>query len=84
MTSVLHPYISLKRTGVRWPGDVPNHWHVRRLRTVAEMRVSNVDKHTKEEELPVRLCNYYRFNLILMDRYVGVYCGRPEWRTASL
>ena len=29
-----------------------------RLRTVAEMRVSNVDKHTKEEEFPVRLCNY--------------------------
>ena len=24
----------------------------------AEMRVSNVDKHTKEEECPVRLCNY--------------------------
>ena len=23
-----------------------------------ELRVSNVDKHTKEEELPVRLCNY--------------------------
>ena len=34
------------------------HWDVRRLRTVAEMRVSNVDKHTKEDELPVRLCNY--------------------------
>ena len=28
------------------------------MRTVAEMRVSNVDKHTKEGELPVRLCNY--------------------------
>ena len=38
--------------------DVPGHWQVRRLRTVAEIRVSNVDKHTKEAELPVRLCNY--------------------------
>ena len=28
------------------------------LRTVAEMRVSNVDKHTNDDELPVRLCNY--------------------------
>ena len=37
---------------------VPTHWEVRRIRTVAELRVSNVDKHTKEEELPVRLCNY--------------------------
>ncbi len=58
MTSVLRPYTSLKPSGVRWQSDVPKHWHVRRLRTVAEMRVSNVDKHTKEEELPVRLCNY--------------------------
>ena len=28
------------------------------MRTMAEMRVSNVDKHTTEGELPVRLCNY--------------------------
>ena len=28
------------------------------MRTVAEMRVSNVDKHTREEEYPVHLCNY--------------------------
>ena len=37
---------------------MPEHWEVRRLRTVAEMRVSNVDKHTREGESPVRLCNY--------------------------
>ena len=58
MTSVLHPYAALKSSGVHWLCHVPEHWHVRRLRTVAEMRVSNVDKHTKEEEFPVRLCNY--------------------------
>ena len=58
MTSVLHPYAALKSSDVHWLCHVPEHWHVRRLRTVAEMRVSNVDKHTKEEEFPVRLCNY--------------------------
>ena len=58
MTSVLHPYAALKSSGVHWLCHVPEHWHVRHLRTVAEMRVSNVDKHTKEEEFPVRLCNY--------------------------
>ena len=47
-----------KPSGVPWLGDVPEHWDVRRLRTVAEMRVSNVDKHTREDEGPVRLCNY--------------------------
>ena len=58
MTSVLYSYAAIKSSGVHWLCHVPEHWHVRRLRTVAEMRVSNVDKHTKEEEFPVRLCNY--------------------------
>ena len=58
MTSILRTYTSLKPSGIRWQSEVPKYWHVRRLRTVAEMRVSNVDKHTKEAELPVRLCNY--------------------------
>ena len=54
----LKPYPDYKDSGVQWLGKVPAHWEVRRLRTVAEMRVSNVDKHTKEGEFPVRLCNY--------------------------
>ena len=37
---------------------VPEDWTIRRIRTIAEMRVSNVDKHTNEQEIPVRLCNY--------------------------
>ena len=36
----------------------PSHWGVRRLRDVADLRVSNVDKHEKDGEVPVRLCNY--------------------------
>ena len=58
MTSVPHPYPSNKPSGTPWLGDVPAHWEVHRLGTVAEMRVSNVDKHVNEGELPVRLCNY--------------------------
>ena len=54
----LKPYPAYKDSGVEWLGDVPAHWKVRRLRNVAELRVSNVDKHTKESETPVRLCNY--------------------------
>lgn len=52
------PYPAYKDSGVEWLGNVPEYWEVRRLRTVVEMRVSNVDKHTRENELPVRLCNY--------------------------
>ena len=54
----LRPYPAYRPSGVEGLGDVPEHWEVRRLRTVAEMRVSNVDKHTREGEVPVRLCNY--------------------------
>jgi type I restriction enzyme S subunit len=58
MTADLRPYPAMKDSGVPWLGEVPEHWEVRRLRNAAEMRVSNVDKHTKEDEQPVRLCNY--------------------------
>ena len=50
--------VPLKPSGVEWLGEVPGHWKVQRLRNTAEMRVSNVDKHVKEGETPVRLCNY--------------------------
>ena len=58
VTRGLDPTVRLTPSGVEWLGDVPAHWEVRRLDTVAEMRVSNVDKHTKPGETPVRLCNY--------------------------
>ena len=48
-------YPAYKDSNVSWLGHVPAHWEVRRLRTVADMRVSNVDKHTRESEFPVRL-----------------------------
>jgi len=54
----LKPYPAMKRSGVPWLGEVPEHWAVRRLRDIAEMRVSSVDKHSLEQEVPVRLCNY--------------------------
>ena len=67
VTRGLDPDVRLKPSGVEWLGDVPEHWEVRRIRNVAQMRVSNVDKHVKSEEIPVRLCNYvdvYKNDLI--------------------
>ena len=58
MATELKPYPGYKDSGVEWLGEVPAHWKVRRLRTIAEMRVSNVDKHSRTGEQPVRLCNY--------------------------
>ncbi len=54
----LKRYPAYKDSGVPWLGDIPRDWELRRLRNIAEMRVSNVDKHTKDGEHPVRLCNY--------------------------
>ena len=58
MIADLRPYPAMKDSGVEWFGEVPAHWEVQRIRTIAELRVSNVDKHTKKEELPIRLSNY--------------------------
>ena len=58
MIADLKPYPAMKDSSVEWLGAVPEHWEVRRLRNTSEMRVSNVDKHAKDDEQPVRLCNY--------------------------
>jgi len=58
MIGDLKPYGEYKDSGLPWLGRVPEHWDTRRLRHACDMRVSNVDKHTKAGETPVRLCNY--------------------------
>ena len=64
----LKPYSAMKDSGVECLGKVPEHWEVRRLRNVAEVRISNVDKHATESEQSVRLCNY-------VDVYKNDYLG---------
>ena len=66
MDSTLRPYPSYKPSNFRWLGDMPAHWEVRRLRNAIDLHVSNVDKHVKEDEHPIRLCNY-------MDVYKNKY-----------
>ena len=54
----LRPYPAYRESGLDWLGRVPEHWEVRRVANIADLRVSNVDKHVREEEEPIRLCNY--------------------------
>ncbi len=54
----LLPYPEYKDSGLSWLGDIPSHWDARPLRRIARVQLSNVDKHTFEEETPVLLCNY--------------------------
>ncbi|WP_418499017.1 restriction endonuclease subunit S [Flagellimonas sp.] len=39
-------------------GDIPKDWSLDKLRKNAIVLFSNVDKHIKENEIPVSLCNY--------------------------
>jgi type I restriction enzyme S subunit len=47
-----------KHSAIEWLEDIPIHWEEKRLRFIAEISNSNVDKKEYEEQTPVRLCNY--------------------------
>lgn len=51
-------YPAYKDSGVEWLGSVPTHWRVERLKHLATVFPSNVDKKSYDDEAPVRLCNY--------------------------
>lgn len=52
------PYPAYRDSGVEWLGDVPEHWRVRRLKTIASVELGSVDKKSVEGQVSVRLCNY--------------------------
>lgn len=52
------PYPKYKDSGVEWLGEVPEHWEVKRLKHIASVLLSNVDKHMVEGQKGVKLCNY--------------------------
>ena len=52
------PYPEYGDSGIEWLGEIPAHWDVRRLKTLASVQLSNVDKKTVEGQAPVKLCNY--------------------------
>lgn len=41
-----------------WVDAVPRHWRVEKIKHVAQVQFSNVDKKSDADEMPVRLCNY--------------------------
>lgn len=54
----LAPYPKYRPSGIEWLGEVPEHWEIHRLKLVATVRFSSVDKKIVDGERPVRLCNY--------------------------
>jgi len=51
-------YKGYKKSNSPWLGDIPDHWEVKKLKFLATVQPSNVDKKTVEGEAPVILCNY--------------------------
>lgn len=58
ITKGIDPNTTMKDSGIEWLGNIPEHWEVMKLKYVADCFPSNIDKHTKEDEQQVRLCNY--------------------------
>ncbi len=58
VTRGLDASVALKPSGIEWLGDVPKHWEVAFLKHIADVRFSGVDKHSHDDETPIRLCNY--------------------------
>lgn len=51
-------YKEYQATNISWLKKIPKHWKIKKLKYLSKILSSNVDKHYKEEEIEVRLCNY--------------------------
>jgi type I restriction enzyme S subunit len=58
MSIKLPHYPKYKNSGVKWLGEVPEHWDIAVLKRMAHTELSNIDKKTAEGETSVKLCNY--------------------------
>lgn len=81
VTRGLDPNVKLKPSGVPWVGDIPEHWETRRMQNLAKIRASGIDKHTRDEEILVKLCNYV--DVYKNDRITSDMCFMIGSATAS-
>ena len=51
-------HAEVKPSEIEWVHRLPVHWEEKRLRFVADISNSNVDKKTYDDQVSVRLCNY--------------------------
>ncbi|MEX3913729.1 restriction endonuclease subunit S [Bacillus paralicheniformis] len=58
VTRGLNTNVKMKDSGVEWIGEIPEHWSVQKIKKVAEINSSNVDKKSIKGEVEVLLCNY--------------------------
>lgn len=51
-------HAEMKPSEIEWVHRLPVHWEEKRLRFVADISNSNVDKKAYDDQVSVRLCNY--------------------------
>jgi type I restriction enzyme S subunit len=54
----LDPNIPLVDSDIPWIGKFPKHWKLAKLKDLAKVELSNIDKKTKDNESQILLCNY--------------------------
>ncbi len=81
VTQGLDKNAKLKPSGIEWLGDIPESWEVRKLKYVANCFPSNIDKHSRDNEQTVRLCNYtdvYKNDFITNEMNLMVATAKKE------
>ncbi len=58
VTKGLNPNATMKDTGLDWYPKVPSHWNLRKVKHIASIKPSNVDKKKYKHQDKVRLANY--------------------------
>ncbi len=94
VTKGINPNAPMKDSGIDWLGDIPEHWEVKRLKYIADLRSGNniVSEQIKEVgDFPVfggnGLRGYFdefthEGNFILIGRQ-GAYCGNIKYGTGK-
>ena len=58
ITKGLDHDVKMKDSGVDWIGEMPESWMLNKLKFLSIVRASNIDKKSKDSEVPVSVCNY--------------------------
>jgi len=76
VTKGLNPNVEIKDSSVKWIGDITKHWEVIKLKYLAEVYSSTVDRHTYNDERQVSVCHYPDvYNNEFINEDIGLHKG---------
>ncbi len=58
VTKGLNSNARMKDSGIEWIGKIPEGWEIDKMKNVADVSISNIDKKSKPSETDILLCNY--------------------------